>query len=78
MQISLRKLTLLPLAGFLTLIPTTAAAQFGDFTVSQHGQPVGTATFHFTSTPQGYDSTSVVRIAMQGLDYALPTRRRSS
>jgi len=78
MQISLRKLTLLPLAGFLTLIPTTAAAQFGDFTVSQHGQPVGTATFHFTSTPQGYDSTSVVRIAMQGLDYALSKTERLS
>ena len=78
MQISLRKLTLLPLAGFLTLIPTTAAAQFGDFTVSQHGQPVGTATFTFTATAQGYDSTSVVRIAMQGLDYALSKTERLS
>ena len=78
MQISLRKLTLLPLAGFLALIPALASAQSGDFTVSQHGQPVGTATFTFTATAQGYDSTSVVRIAMQGLDFALSKTERLS
>jgi hypothetical protein len=76
MQSSLRKLTLLSFAGFLALIP--ASAQSGSFTVSQHGQPIGTATFRFTSTPQGYDSTSVVRIAMQGLDYALSKTERLS
>jgi hypothetical protein len=48
-----------------------APAQSGDFIISQHGHPVGTAGFSFTSTSHGYSSTSVVRIAMQGLDYAL-------
>ena len=76
MQSSLRKLTLLSFTGFLALIP--AFAQSGDFTISQHGQPVGTATFHFTATADGYDSTSVVRIAMKGLDYALSKTERLS
>ena len=48
-----------------------AFAQPGSFTIAQHGKPVGTADFNFVSTPRGYSSTSVVRIAMQGLDYAL-------
>ena len=39
--------------------------------MSQHGKPVGTASFHFAATADGYDSSSVVRVAMQGLDYAL-------
>ena len=76
MQSSLRKLTLLSFAGFLALIP--AAAQSGDFTFSQHGQPVGTATYHFSATADGYDSTSVVCIAMQGLVYALSKTERLS
>ena len=76
MRISLRRLALLSLAVFLALIP--AAAQSGDFIISQHGQPVGTATFHFTATAKGYDSTSVVRVAMQGLNYALSKTERLS
>jgi hypothetical protein len=76
MRTSLRKLTLLPLVGILALIP--AFAQSGDFTISQHGKPVGTAAFHFTATPHGYDSTSVVRVAMQGLNYALSKTERLS
>ena len=76
MRTSLRRLTLLPLVEILALIPSFA--QSGDFTISQHGQPVGTAAFQFTSTAQGYDSTSVVRIAMQGLNYALSKTERLS
>jgi len=71
MQKPLRNLAFLSLAGFLALIPTVAPAQSGSFVISQHGHSVGTATFNFTAAPQGYDSTSVVRIAMQGFDYAL-------
>jgi hypothetical protein len=52
-----------------TLIP--AAAQSGSFDIAQHGKPVGTASFNFSATPNGYDSTSVVRIAMPGLAYSL-------
>jgi hypothetical protein len=51
--------------------PSAASAQDASFTVSQHGQQVGTASFHFAPTANGYDSSSMVRVAMQGLDYAL-------
>jgi hypothetical protein len=71
-----------PLAGFLALIallaPAVASAQSGNFQVAQHGKPVGTASFNFTATPGGYDSTSIVRVAMQGLDYALSKTERLS
>lgn len=48
-----------------------AAAADASFTVSQRGQAVGTASFRITATADGYDSSSMVRVAMQGLDYAL-------
>jgi hypothetical protein len=48
-----------------------AAAQSASFIVSQHGKPVGSASFSFTTAGGGYASTSLVRIAMQGLDYSL-------
>ena len=70
MQRLARSFGLLPLLGVLAF-GTTLTAQSGAFTVSQHGHPVGTATFSFTANPGGYTSTSVVRIAMQGLDYGL-------
>jgi len=65
------KFVLLPLAGVLALAPALASAQTGSFVISQNGKPVGTASFNFTPTPHGYDSTSLVRIAMEGLNYAL-------
>ena len=43
----------------------------GSFEIAQHGHAVGTASFQFTATAQGYDSSSLVKVAMQGLDYAL-------
>ncbi|HKF49421.1 MAG TPA: hypothetical protein VKB38_18830 [Terracidiphilus sp.] len=48
-----------------------AIAQSGDFLVSQNGHDVGTASFQFTGNADGYESTSVVKVSMQGLDYAL-------
>jgi hypothetical protein len=48
-----------------------AAAQSGTFTIAQNGKSVGTASFNFVSTPHGYSSTSVVRLAMQGFNYSL-------
>jgi hypothetical protein len=60
------------LAALLALVlPPAASAQAGSFEVSQLGHPVGTASFNFAATQDGYDSTSLVRVAMQGLDYAL-------
>jgi hypothetical protein len=53
------------------LLSLSAAGQSGSFIVAQHGKPVGTAEYNFTTTPHGYSSTSLVRIAMQGLNYAL-------
>ena len=70
MRNPLRKLAFLSLLGFLALIPA-ASAESGNFIVSQHGHSVGTASFTFSSTSDGFTSTSLVRIAMQGLDYKL-------
>ena len=69
MRTSLRSFAVLAaLAGLAVL---GAGAQSGSFIVAQHGNAVGTAEFNFTTTPNGYSSTSTVRIAMQGLNYAL-------
>jgi hypothetical protein len=56
------------LAALLALAPA-ARAQSGSFIVSQHGKPVGTATVTFAGSPNGYETTSVVRVAMKGLNY---------
>jgi hypothetical protein len=65
----------LPLAALLALVlsvaPAAASGQSGSFEIAQHGKPVGTASFNFVTTPHGYESTSLVRIAMPGLEYAL-------
>jgi hypothetical protein len=58
------------LALIPALAPTALPAQSGKFIVSQNGKSVGTASFKFAAAPNGYDSTSIVRVAMQGLDYA--------
>jgi hypothetical protein len=71
----IRSLVCLFLAGFLALIPaaasSSAATRSGSFTVSQHGHAVGTASFSLAGASGGYDSTSMVRVSMQGLEYAL-------
>ncbi len=61
------------IAAVLAQVPPSPslAAQTVSFTVSQLGHQVGTASFTFAAKPTGYDSTSSVRIQMQGLDYAL-------
>lgn len=50
----------------------------GSFQVAQHGHAVGTASFRFTATPKGYDSTSLVRVDLQGLSYALSKNEKLS
>ncbi len=47
------------------------AAQSASFQIAQSGHAVGTASFNFTATKDGYDSSSLVKVAKQGLDYAL-------
>jgi len=73
-----RTFAIFPLAAFLALIPGAASGQAGSFEVAQLGHPVGTASFNFSATPDGYDSTSLVRVSMQGLDYALSKTERLS
>jgi len=53
-------------------------AQSGSFEIAQNGRAVGSASFEFTSTTDGYDSTSLVKVAMQGLDYALSKNEQLS
>ncbi len=73
----MRKFVLLPLAALLALAPA-AFAQSGSFILSQHGKSVGTASFNFIAAPSGYDSTTLVRVNMQGLDYAISKTERLS
>jgi hypothetical protein len=71
----MRRLILFPLAGIFALVPAVApvyaAAQASEFEVAQNGHTVGTANFQFTATKDGYDSTSLVKVKMEGLDYSL-------
>ena len=56
-----------------------AVAQSGEFTVSQNGHSVGTASFQIAAANAGFDSGSMVKVSMQGLDYALSnTEQRNS
>jgi hypothetical protein len=56
----------------------SAMAQTGDFVVAENGHSTGTASFKVTSTPDGYDSSSLVKVDMQGLNYALSKTERLS
>ena len=75
MRTRFRILTPIPCAGIVALVllgaPTAAMPQSASFAVSQNGKSVGTASFSFISKPTGYDSTSIVRVDMQGLNYQL-------
>jgi hypothetical protein len=66
----LRRLGLLCIAGLLATA-ATAGAQSGNFDVGINGKPVGTASFDVKATPQGYDSSALVRITMKGFNYSL-------
>src|SRR5579863_1222726 len=70
----MRALCFLAVAGFIASIlamPIAGAAQSGSFNIAENGHTVGTASFQFAATAQGYDSSSLVKVSMQGLDYAL-------
>jgi hypothetical protein len=67
MEKSLRRFVLFNLAATLAVL--SAGAQSASFIIAQNGKPVGTAEVTFASTPKGYDTTSIVRVAMQGLNY---------
>ena len=74
MDTRVRTLTLIPRAGLvaLTLVAASfsAVAQSASFTVTRVGKQVGTASFSFTPRAESYASNSLVRVSMQGLNYA--------
>lgn len=81
MESSFRSLILTPCAALFVLLLSNSplsTAQSASFTVSQNGSPVGTASFNIVSKPDGYDSTSIVRVDMQGLDYSLSKTEKLS
>ena len=59
------------LFALLFLPPLHAFGQSGSFVIAQHGHSVGTATVTFSANSSGYDTTTVVKVAMQGLNYNL-------
>ena len=68
---SVQKFAFDSLAGLFVLFAAAASAQSGSFIVAQHGSTVGSASYKFASTSDGYDSTSVVRVSMTDLNYSL-------
>lgn len=76
----MRFLCLLPVAGLvafsLAALPAAVGAQSASFQIAQNGHAVGTASFNFTQTPEGYNSSSLVKVAIEGLDYALSKNER--
>lgn len=67
--------TLIPRAGLLALVLLVASVaangQSAVFTVSQHGNSVGTAKFSLVNIPSGFNSTSVIHVSMPGLNYSV-------
>jgi hypothetical protein len=67
----LRKLVFFPLAGILALMPAAGLGQSGSFEITQNRTVVGSASYSVRATPSGFDSTSLVHVDMQGLNYSL-------
>lgn len=59
------------IALVLVLGCAAAAAQEAAFTVNQRGQQVGTASYRLKPSKDGFESTALVHVSMQGLNYAL-------
>ena len=77
MKIPARKLALFLIVAALVALPgTPARAQSGSFIISQHGHPVGTASVTFNAVPEGYNTTSVISVGMQGLNYSFSKNER--
>ncbi|HTV54215.1 MAG TPA: hypothetical protein VMI06_04795 [Terriglobia bacterium] len=76
----MRPFALFRLAAFpaLPLAALAAFAQGGSFTINQNDKAVGTASFNFVATSDGYNSTSLVRLDLQGLNYAISKTEKLS
>ena len=62
---------LVALFSLAALAPAIVSAQSASYILSQNGKPVGTASCRFTPAATGIESTSIVRVNMQGLNYSL-------
>lgn len=58
-------------AGAQASKSSSVGSEADSFEIAEHGHAVGTASFKFTPTKQGFDSSSIVHVNMQGLEYAL-------
>jgi hypothetical protein len=79
MERFMKNFAFFPLAALIAALIASAPAahaQSASFIVSQHGKSVGKASFNFTATSTGYDSTALVIINMKGLDYSLSKSER--
>ncbi|MGA2850136.1 MAG: hypothetical protein ABSE46_14150 [Terracidiphilus sp.] len=65
------RFALITLVALLISAWLSASGQSGTFIVSQHGHSVGTATVTFAGVPAGFDTTTVIKVSMQGLNYNL-------
>jgi len=74
----MRSVCVLAYAGWvaLSVAAMPVAAQSASFEIAQNGHAVGTASFKFTPTAQGVDSSALVKVSMEGLDYALSKDER--
>lgn len=80
MKQPVKTLAFLPLAALLACgpkaVPMATVAQSGQFAVTLGGKNVGTASYSFTPTSSGYNSSSLVRVDMKGLNYAFSKNER--
>lgn len=65
------KFAVIPVLALLLPAAAPAFGQSASFIVSQHGHSVGTATVTFSATSAGYDTTTIIKVSMQGLNYNL-------
>jgi hypothetical protein len=74
----LRKLIFFALAGIFALMPAAGLAQSASFEITQNRAVVGSASYQVTPTPSGFDSTSLVKVTLQGLSYSLSKNEKLS
>ena len=60
------------------VLPPAINGQSGNFEILQLGHKVGTASYKFGSTSEGFDSSSKVRLSMKGLEYAFSKTEKLS
>jgi hypothetical protein len=65
----MRQFAVLPFAALFSFLPATA--QSAHFMIAQHGKTVGDSTVTFSADAKGFQTTTVVHVTMQGLDYSL-------